>query len=287
MYLPIDKNIVKSTIKKHPPESDKTTVGALLSICGSYGMAGAAIMSSKAALRSGIGLLKIATAKSVYPIIAGAVPEAVFYPLEDNYISDFDFIDKSRYCSAILAGPGLSVNNATRELVCDIVLKSDIPLILDADALNILSSDTDILRESKAPIILTPHDREFARLIGCYPENLSGRRGELAVKFAERYDVIVVLKGHKTIVASPSGDVFYNEELGNAGMATGGSGDVLSGMTASFVAQGFDIFKSAASAVYMHALAGDIAKEKLGEFSMLPTDIIDCIPEAFKRLGYK
>lgn len=287
MYLPIDKNIVKSTIKKHPPESDKTTVGALLSICGSYGMAGAAIMSSKSALRSGIGLLKIATAKSVYPIIAGAVPEAVFYPLEDNYISDFDFIDKSRYCSAILAGPGLSVNNATRELVYDIVLKSDIPLILDADALNILSSDTDILRESKAPIILTPHDREFARLIGCYPENLSGRRGELAVKFAERYDVIVVLKGHKTIVASPSGDVFYNEELGNAGMATGGSGDVLSGMTASFVAQGFDIFKSAASAVYMHALAGDIAKEKLGEFSMLPTDIIDCIPEAFKRLGYK
>lgn len=287
MYLSIDKNIVKSTIKKHPPESDKTTVGALLSICGSYGMAGAAIMSSKAALRSGIGLLKIATAKSVYPIIAGAVPEAVFYPLEDNYISDFDFIDKSRYCSAILAGPGLSVNNATRELVYDIVLKSDIPLILDADALNILSSDTDILRESKAPIILTPHDREFARLIGCYPENLEGRRGELAVKFAERYDVIVVLKGHKTIVASPSGDVFYNEELGNAGMATGGSGDVLSGMTASFVAQGFDIFKSAASAVYMHALAGDIAKEKLGEFSMLPTDIIDCIPEAFKRLGYK
>lgn len=287
MYLPIDKNIVKSTIKKHPPESDKTTVGALLSICGSYGMAGAAIMSSIAALRSGIGLLKIATAKSVYPIIAGAVPEAVFYPLEDNYISDFDFIDKSRYCSAILAGPGLSVNNATRELVYDIVLKSDIPLILDADALNILSSDTDILRESKAPIILTPHDREFARLIGCYPENLKGRRGELAVKFAERYDVIVVLKGHKTIVASPSGDVFYNEELGNAGMATGGSGDVLSGMTASFVAQGFDIFKSAASAVYMHALAGDIAKEKLGEFSMLPTDIIDCIPEAFKRLGYK
>ena len=287
MYLPIDKNIVKSTIKKHPPESDKTTVGALLSICGSYGMAGAAIMSSKAALRSGIGLLKIATAKSVYPIIAGAVPEAVFYPLEDNYISDFDFIDKSRYCSAILAGPGFSVNNATRELVCDIVLKSDIPLILDADALNIISSDTDILRESKAPIILTPHDREFARLIGCYPENLSGRRGELAVKFAERYNVIVVLKGHKTIVASPSGDVFYNEELGNAGMATGGSGDVLSGMTASFVAQGFDIFKSAASAVYMHALAGDIAKEKLGEFSMLPTDIIDCIPEAFKRLGYK
>lgn len=287
MYLPIDKNIVKSTIKNHPPESDKTTVGALLSICGSYGMAGAAIMSSIAALRSGIGLLKIATAKSVYPIIAGAVPEAVFYPLEDNYISDFDFIDKSRYCSAILAGPGFSVNNATRELVCDIVLKSDIPLILDADALNIISSDTDILRESKAPIILTPHDREFARLIGCYPENLSGRRGELAVKFAERYDVIVVLKGHKTIVASPSGDVFYNEELGNAGMATGGSGDVLSGMTASFVAQGFDIFKSAASAVYMHALAGDIAKEKLGEFSMLPTDIIDCIPEAFKRLGYK
>ncbi len=283
MY-PIDKNLVKSTIKKRPENADKTTIGSLLSICGSYGMAGAAIMSSKAALRSGIGLLKLATAKSVYPIIAGAVPEAVFYPIEDNYLSEFDFIGKSRYCGAILAGCGLSVNNAVRELINEIVLGSEIPVVLDADALNIVSENPDVLNEAQAPVVITPHDREFARLLGCYPEMLEGKREELAVKFARRYEVTVVLKGHKTIVADKTGMVYYNEGIGNPGMACGGSGDVLAGIIASFTAQGFDVLKSAASAVYIHALAGDIAKEKFGEISMLPTDMIECIPEAFKTI---
>lgn len=285
MLLPIDKSLVKSTIKKRPADADKTTVGSLLSVCGSYGMAGAAIMSAKAALRSGIGLLKLAVPKSIYPIMAAAVPEAVFYPVDDNFLLDFDFTKKSKYCGAILTGCGLSVNNASRALVEDIVLKSEIPVVLDADALNIISEDISLLPKAKAPVILTPHDREFSRLLGCYPETLKGRREELAVKFAERENVIVVLKGHKTIAASPSGDVFYNEELGNAGMATGGSGDVLAGIIASLTAQGFDPFKSAASGVYIHALAGDIAKEKFGEISMLPTDIIECLPEAYKRIG--
>lgn len=282
---PIDKNIVKATIKNRAPESDKRTIGALLSVSGSYGMAGASILSSKAALRSGIGLLKAAVPKSIYPILASCVPEAVFYPIDDNFLSDFDFVEKSKYCSAVLAGPGLSVNNATKELVEDIILKSEIPLVLDADALNIVSENTSILSECDVPVIITPHDREFCRLVGCYPDRLYDRREELALKFSERYNVIVVLKGHKTIIASPDGMAFYNEELGNAGMATGGSGDVLSGMIASFTAQGFDPFKSAASAVYLHALAGDIAKSRLGEYSMLPSDIIECIPLAFKELN--
>lgn len=285
MY-PIDKNLVKATIKKRPENADKTTVGSLLSVCGSYGMAGAAIMSSRAALRSGIGLLKLATSKSVYPIIAGAVPEAVFCPIDDNYLSDFDFIEKSRYCGAILAGCGLSVNNAVRELVNDIVLRSEIPVVLDADALNIVSENPDILNVARAEIVITPHDREFARLLGCYPDMLEGRREELAVKFARRYEVTVVLKGHKTIVADKTGTVYYNEGTGNPGMACGGSGDVLAGITASLIAQGFDVVKSAASAVYIHALSGDIAKEKYGEISMLPTDMIECFPEVFKALGY-
>ncbi len=285
MILPIDKNLVKSTIKKRPVEADKTTVGSMLSVCGSYGMAGAAIMSSKAALKSGIGLLKAAVPKSIYPILASCIPEAVFYPIDDNFLSDFDFAEKSKYCSAILAGPGLSVNNAVKELVENIILKSEIPLVLDADALNIVSENTSILSECKAPVIITPHDREFCRLVGCYPDRLQNRREELALKFSERYNVIVVLKGHKTLVASPSGELYYNEQLGNPGMAAGGSGDVLSGITASFAAQGFDPFKSAASAVYIHALAGDIAKEKYGEFSMLPSDIIECIHIAFKELN--
>jgi NAD(P)H-hydrate epimerase len=285
MYLPIDKNLVKSTVKKRPADSDKTTVGSLLSICGSYGMAGAAIMSSKAALRSGIGLLKIATAKSIYPIIAQAVPEAVFYPIDDNFISDFDFIEKSKYCGAVLAGCGLSVNNNTRELVNNIIKFSEIPIILDADALNIVSENPSVLTENDIVKILTPHDREFSRLIGKDISEVKNNREELAVEFAEKYNVILVLKGHKTLVVNPSGEIYYNKELGNAGMASGGSGDVLAGIIGSLIAQGFEPFKSAASSVYLHALSGDIAKEKFGEISMLPTDIIDCIPTAFKSLG--
>ncbi|MCH5304434.1 MAG: NAD(P)H-hydrate dehydratase [Ruminococcus sp.] len=284
MYYPIDKNLVKATIKKRKADADKTTIGSLLSICGSYSMAGAAIMSAKSALRSGIGLLKLAVPKSIYPIVASVVPEAVFYPIDDNFLSDFDFAEKSKYCGAILIGCGLSVNDATRELVKDVILKSKIPLILDADALNIVSENTSILMMAKAPIIITPHDREFARMVGCYPEMLKQNREELALKFSQRYNVIVVLKGHKTIVANPNGDVLYNEELGNPGMATGGSGDVLAGIISSLIAQGFDPFKSACSGVYIHALAGDMAKEKFGEISMLPTDIIDCLPSAFKMI---
>jgi NAD(P)H-hydrate epimerase len=285
MYLPIDKNLVKSTVKKRPADSDKTTVGSLLSICGSYGMAGAAIMSSKAALRSGIGLLKIAIAKSIYPIIAQAVPEAVFYPIDDNFISDFDFIEKSKYCGAVLAGCGLSVNNNTRELVNNIIKFSEIPIILDADALNIVSENPSVLTENDIVKILTPHDREVSRLIGKDISDVKNNREELAVEFAEKYNVILVLKGHKTLVVNPSGEIYYNKELGNAGMASGGSGDVLAGIIGSLIAQGFEPFKSAASSVYLHALSGDIAKEKFGEISMLPTDIIDCIPTAFKSLG--
>ena len=285
MQLPIDKSIVKATIKTRSPESDKTTVGSLLSVCGSFGMAGAAIMSSRAALRSGIGLLKVVVPKTIYPITAVSVPEAVFYPIVDNFLSELNFAKRAENCSAVLAGPGLSVNNVTKELVADIVLKSEIPVVLDADALNIISENPSILNRCKAPVILTPHDREFCRLVGCFPDRLKDRREELALKFAERYNSIVVLKGHKTIVASQSGELYYNEELGNAGMASGGSGDVLSGIIASFTAQGFDPFKSALSGVYIHALAGDIAKGKFGEYSMLPTDIIECIPSAFRELN--
>ncbi|MBR1731027.1 MAG: hypothetical protein IJ725_01155, partial [Ruminococcus sp.] len=121
MRYPIDKNLVKATIKRRSPEVDKSTVGSLLSICGSYGMAGAAIMSAESALRSGIGLLKLCVPESIYPIMAGAVPEAVFYPVDDIAISDFDFASKSKYCGAILLGCGLSINSETRSLVKNVI----------------------------------------------------------------------------------------------------------------------------------------------------------------------
>ncbi len=280
MRYPIDKNLVKSTIKRRSADSDKTTIGSLLSICGSYGMAGAAIMSSKAALRCGIGLLKLCIPRSVYPIIAVTVPEAVFYPVEDIAIDGFDFESKSKYCGAALIGCGLSINSETRALVKNVIATSDIPLVLDADALNIISENPDILKRSKSEITLTPHDREFARLYGKRLDEIKADRDELALGFAKEYNVNIVLKGHRTVIASPNGDLLCNDTLGNAGMATGGSGDVLAGIIASFIAQGFEPFKSACSGVYVHALAGDLAKERLGEISMLPTDIIEMLPDA-------
>ena len=280
MRYPIDKNLVKSTIKPRPADADKTTIGSLLSICGSYGMAGAAIMSSEAALRCGLGLLKLCVPRSIYPIIAGAVPEAVFYPVEDVAIAGFDFESKSKYCGAALIGCGLSINSETRALVNNVVANSDIPLVLDADALNIISENPDILKQSKAGITLTPHDREFARLYGKGLDEIKAGRDELALGFAKKYNVNVVLKGHRTVAASPNGDLLYNDTLGNAGMAAGGSGDVLAGIIASFIAQGFEPFRSACSGVYVHALAGDLAKDRFGEISMLPTDIIEMLPEA-------
>jgi NAD(P)H-hydrate epimerase len=282
MRYPIDKNITKSVIKKRPSDADKTTIGTLLSVCGSYGMAGAAVMSAKSALRSGIGLLKLALPDSIYPICAQSVPEAVFIPLKN--IAEFDFEKSVRYCSAVLCGCGLGVSDYGRKAVHNVLYYSEVPMIFDADALNIIAEDTDILAEAKSDVILTPHNREFARLLGCHPEMLKSKREELASKFAQRNNVILVLKGSKTIVASPKGDILYNEELGNPGMACGGSGDVLAGIIASLTAQGGDPFRCAAAGVYIHALAGDIAAKKFGEISMLPTDIIDCLPEAFKSI---
>lgn len=285
MRYPIDKYLVKATIKRRSPDADKSEIGSLLSVCGSYGMAGAAIMSSKAALRSGIGLLKLCVPRSIYPIMAGTVPEAVFYPVDDVAVGDYEFLSKSKYCGAILVGCGLSVNSETRSLVKRIISDSEIPLVLDADALNIIAENPEVLKDSKAVVTITPHDREFSRLCKKNLSEIKSNREELALSFAKDYNVNVVLKGHKTIVAAPEGDLLYNDTLGNAGMATGGSGDVLAGIIASFTAQGFDPFKSACSGVYIHALAGDIAKEKLGEISMLPTDIIECLPDAYKEFG--
>ena len=285
MKYPIDKNIARSALVRRSPDADKTTVGSLLSVCGSYGMAGAAIMSSKAALRGGIGLLKLAVPESIYPILAVALPEAVFYPVKGDRMCEFDFNSKSEYCGAALIGCGLSVNSDTRALVSAIVKSSGIPLVLDADALNIIAEQPCLLKEARCPIVLTPHIREFARLSGLSVDEINSDRAEAARSFAREYNVTVVLKGHITYVASPDGELRYNDSVGNAGMATGGSGDVLAGVIASLISQGAKPYNAACAGVYIHGLAGDIAKEKFGEISMLPTDIIDCLSESFKKIG--
>ena len=286
-----DKNIVKKAVFNRPDDANKGTLGSLLCICGSFGMAGAAIMAGKAALRCGLGLLKTALPKSIYPIAAGAIFESVFFPLEetpDGKISknNIDFLlSEAEKSSAVLIGCGLSVCDDSEELVNSFIENCSKPLVLDADALNCVAKNPDILKKAKAPIIITPHPGEMARLVKSTPKAVNENRAEIATDFAKEYGVVTVLKGAGTIIAPPEGRVMINR-TGNSGMATGGSGDVLAGMTGSLSAQGAKPFDAAAAAVYLHGLAGDIAAEKLGRISMLPTDLINEIPQAYKRCGF-
>lgn len=280
-----DKSIVKKAVKKRPDDAHKGSVGTLLSICGSYSMAGAAILAGSAALRSGTGLLKCALPKSIYPIAAQAMWESVFIPLDETdgclkAESEGLLLDEASRSTAVLMGCGLSQRGEARNLIRALVTKCETPMTLDADALNCIADCPELLSRAKAPVIITPHPAEMGRLIGQSAAFVNSRRRETALEFSEKYNVITVLKGANTVIASPSGRVLINP-TGNSGMAVGGSGDVLAGITASLLSQGGSPFEVAAAAVYVHGLAGDLAAQKLGKLSMLPRDIISFIPDAF------
>lgn len=285
-----DKNIVKRAVPNRPDNANKGTMGTLLSICGSFGMAGAAILAGKSALRCGVGLEKLAIPKSIYPIAAGSILESVFLPLSetsDGKISRTNIprlLLEAKKSTAVLLGCGLSVCDDTKALVKSFVENCAAPMVLDADALNCIADNPEILKKRKSNIIITPHPGEMGRLCGITAKEVNADRAECARKFAEKYGVITVLKGSGTIIASPNGQAMLNT-TGNSGMATGGSGDVLAGMTAGLLAQGKSAFDCAAAAVYLHGLSGDFAAEKLGKISMLPSDIIDYIAQAFKSAG--
>ena len=285
-----DKNIVKRAVPNRPDNANKGTMGTLLSVCGSFGMAGAAILAGKSALRCGVGLEKLAIPKSIYPIAAGSILESVFLPLSetsDGKISRTNIpslLLEAKKSTAVLLGCGLSVCDDTKALVKSFVENCTAPMVLDADALNCIADNPEILKKRKSDIIITPHPGEMGRLCGITAKEVNADRVNVALRFAEKYGVITVLKGSGTIIASPNGQALLNT-TGNSGMATGGSGDVLAGMTAGLLAQGKSAFDCAAAAVYLHGLAGDFAAEKLGKISMLPSDIIDYIAQAFKSSG--
>lgn len=245
-------------------------------------------MAGKSALRCGLGLLKTALPKSIYPIAASQILESVYFPLDETSkgktaASNLDFLlEEADKSSAVLIGCGLSVCDDTKLIVNSFIENCKKPMILDADALNCICENTDVLKSAKAPIIITPHPGEMARLVDLSAKQVNQNRELTAKSFAKKFGVVNVLKGAGTVIASPDGRILINP-TGNSGMATGGSGDVLAGMTASLVAQGAELFEAASAAVYLHGLAGDIAAEKLGKISMLPTDLIDCIPLAYER----
>ena len=284
-----DRLLFNKAVFNRPDDSNKGTLGSLLCICGSYGMAGAAIMAGKAALRCGIGLLKIAVPKSIYPVCATNILESVYYPLEETsngVISskNTDFLlEKCEKSSAVVIGCGLSVCDDTKNLVQSVITNCEKPLVIDADALNCICNKPEILKNLKAPAIITPHPGEMARLLHSTPKAVNSNRENTAIDFAKKFGVVTVLKGAGTIIASPDGEVYINH-TGNSGMATGGSGDVLSGIIGSLLAQGAAPINAAAAGVFLHGTIGDLAAEKLGKISMLPTDMIDMIPTAYLKL---
>ena len=267
-------------IPERMPDSNKGTYGKVLVIAGCKNMAGAAYLSAKAAYRTGCGLVTIYTAESNRVILQELVPEAVMKTYEDGG-SDFpELSELLEAASAVVLGPGLGLSLTSRELVKKVLLISTGKTIIDADALNIISEETDILRECTAEIAVTPHKRELSRLTGTTVSDLEKDFTVKCEEFSRAYGVILAAKDARTVVTGRKGTVYINS-TGNSGMSTGGSGDVLTGVIAGLAAMGMELEDAARLGVFIHGEAGDIAADRLGEYSMTSADILDALPEVF------
>lgn len=276
----LTEKFIRSIIKPRKKFSHKGTYGHALLLAGSEGKMGAAVLCAKALLRSGVGLLTLQVPGCGYLVMQSAVPEAmVITDKNTRYISECNPVD----CySTIGMGPGIGTEEETA-LVLEALLKSSVsPLVLDADALNILSQNKDWLPLIPRHSILTPHVKEFERLTKKASDDFD--RNRLQIEFSQINQVYVVLKGAHTCISTPDGHCYFNSS-GNPGMAKGGSGDVLTGIITSLLAQSYTPLEAAMIGVYVHGLAGDIAKSSQGEIGMITSDIIDCLPEAFLKLS--
>lgn len=260
--------------------ANKGDFGKALILCGNYGMCGAEIMASLAALRSGAGLVKAFVNERNYTAFCTSVFEAVSIPAKcDAYgcmqIGDEQLREQLLSCDAFLIGCGLGDSLSAEFLIKRALMTvENIPTVIDADGINTVAKDINIIRKIKAPVIITPHFKEMSRLCHTTVKSIEQNPVKYASEFSKQNSCIVVLKGANTVIASPDGRIFFNT-TGNPGMATGGSGDVLAGITVSFLAQGISPLQSALSAVYYHGLAGDKALELSNERSLIPRDIIE------------
>jgi NAD(P)H-hydrate epimerase len=283
---------VGSLTGPRPADSNKGNYGHALIIGGSVGKAGAAAMAGMAALRVGAGLATVATPLSVLNTVAGFAPEIMTEALADTdggtigmRSFEFGLMDSlTEGKRAIAIGPGLGRHLETQELVRTCVERYRGPLILDADALNAFQGSNERLTGFGRFVILTPHPGEMARLLNTTVEEVQKDRLGLARSFASEHHVTVVLKGHRTLTVHPDGTAWVNP-TGNPGMATGGTGDILTGMVAGFVAQNPEhVFEAVVAAVFLHGLAGDVARDTVGEYSLTATDLLAALPEAFRRV---
>lgn len=282
-------NFIKSLIKPRPRDCNKGDFGRLLCVVSSNNMTGAGILAAKSALRCGVGLCTVASTKDALFPLKVALPEAMTFELnanEDGAISSDtaeEIISLSKNCSAVLIGCGLSVCDDTKRLVKALLENIRIPIILDADGINIAAQDINIIRSCKAPLIITPHLKEMSRLTQKRVSEIKQNKIETALSFVKENNCTVVLKDFETVIATSDGDFFENKG-GHSAMAKGGSGDVLAGMISALIASGETIQNACLLGVYLHARAGEICGEALGDRCVLASDIINAIPSAFSSL---
>ncbi|WP_165232397.1 NAD(P)H-hydrate dehydratase [Aquisphaera insulae] len=278
------------SLPARPVDSNKGQFGHVLVLAGSRGMAGAAALCGASAIRSGAGLVRVASAAEVQPTVASFEPSYMTYPLpqDDDGLIDFARARPAieRLASAatvIAAGPGLGRSDGTLGLVRWLLEASGKPLVLDADALNVLAEGhVDLLAAGDQPVVITPHPGEMARLIGGTVKDIQAARVEQAATFAGRFNPLtVVLKGTGTVVTD--GRRAYVNTTGNPGMATGGTGDCLTGVIAALIGQKLPAFEAAQLGVYIHGLAGDIAKDHNGVIGLIAGDLVDALPDAFEH----
>jgi NAD(P)H-hydrate epimerase len=274
------------TLPPRRADSNKGDFGRVLVIAGSRGMSGAAILCGGASLRGGAGLVRLAVPAEVLPIVAAGNPcymtAGLAHDLQGRLDSpaEADLVALVRANDVAAAGPGLGQSPAITRLV-RAVLATQTPVVLDADGLNALQADTTPLRGRAAPLVVTPHPGELARLLKCDVAKVQSQREEVAARFAEDHGLVLVLKGHGTLVTD--GRRLYRNPTGNPGMSTGGTGDVLTGLIAALMGQRLDAFAAAQLGVYLHGLAGDLARDDLGEASLTASDLVDYLPRAFRK----
>ena len=269
--------------------SHKGNYGQLLILAGSAKFSGAALLCAQAAMRSGAGLVTLGIPKSInLAVIKNKTKEVMTLPLPETKNSTLDlkafakinlFLKKT---DLLIIGPGLGENRSTYALIRKVIQNALVPMVIDADALNALNQHLRILKKHHGQIILTPHENEMAKLFNVSLSFVKKNRKLIAKKCAKYYNSIIILKGHHSIVTNGSSQCYINQ-TGNPGMATAGSGDVLSGILGAFLAQGLDAFKAAKFATYIHGLAGDIGAKDKTQMGLIASDIIERIPDAIKK----
>lgn len=272
---------VLSLLPDRKAESHKGDYGKVLLLCGSRGYTGAAALAAMGALRSGAGLVYLAVPESIYEIEAVKLTEPVVLPLPDAggmlCESAVPAVGQMLHkMDAVLIGPGLGQSNGTLSVLKTVLDQAVCPVVVDADGINLISAHKDLLRGRKAPTILTPHDGEFGRLAG----PVGTCRESAAMRLSSEFSCIVVLKGHRTVITD--GVKTYRNTTGNPGMAVGGSGDVLAGIIVSLVGQGLSPIDAAAAGAWLHGAAGDICASEIGQYGMLPTDMLEVLPRLLK-----